>query len=62
MTKEYIRGSRKPKVGDLFTENLTQKVVIITSVDRTHVTTRNTVDRGFKVYPRDMFWRLHARP
>ena len=50
-----------PEVGDHFTETWSLKDVVVTSTDRTHVTTLTTVGRNHKVYPRDMFWRLHTR-
>ena len=53
--------TRTPKVGDHFKETWSLKEVVVTSADRTHVTTLSIVDRNHKVYPRDMFWRLHAR-
>lgn len=50
-----------PKAGDHFTETWSLKEIVVTSTDRTHVTTVTTVDRNHKVYPLDMFWQLHTR-
>ena len=51
-----------PEVGAHFTENWSQKEVVVTGVTHNQVTTITTVDRNHKVYPHNMFWQLHARP
>lgn len=49
-----------PKPGDLFIEDWSHLEVIVTGANRTQVTTCSRVDGSHKVYPVDMFWRLHA--